>query len=248
VELSLGAGLLLVAGGLVAGVANTLAGGGSLLTVPLLVLLGLPGGVANGTNRVGILLQSLASVWAFRRQGVFEARSVAEAALPVVAGSLLGALWVARVADATFEKLFGALMLVLLVPTLRRVSPGAARARRPWPASVAALAYFCVGVYAGAFQAGVGLPLLFALLHAGHDVVRANAIKVAVIAAATLAALPVFAAEGQVAWLPGGLLALGFTAGGSLGVEAVLRGGERLVRPVLALAVLALAARMLGFF
>ena len=116
--------IILAVGGMVAGVVNTLAGGGSLLTVPLLVLLGLPGGVANGTNRVGILLQCLAAAWRFRKEGVFEPRSVLQATAPVVLGSLVGAFWVSRVADATFERVFGVLMLLLLVPTLRQVSGG----------------------------------------------------------------------------------------------------------------------------
>ena len=77
---------------------------------------------------------------------------------------------------------------------------------------------------------------------------RANSIKVAVIAAATLVAVPVFAAQDQIAWLPAALLAVGFTAGGALGARAAVRGGERLVRPLLAVAVVALAARMLGLF
>ncbi len=238
-------------GGLVAGVVNTLAGGGSLLTVPLLVLLGLPGGIANGTNRVGILLQCLAAVWGFRKEGIFEPRRVAEAAVPVVLGSLVGAFAIARLADATFERVFGVLMLLLLVPTLRQLSgrsrPPDDGARPGWSRGTSALVFFGVGLYAGAFQAGVGLPLLFALLHAGHDVVRANAIKVAVIAVSTVAAVPVFAAQGLIAWGPALLLALGFTAGGRLGARVAARGGERVVRPVLAAAVLLLAARMLGF-
>jgi len=247
-DISLPTAALLVGGGLVAGVVNTLAGGGSLLTVPLLVLLGLPGGVANGTNRVGILLQCLAAAWRFRKEGVFEPRSVLQATAPVVLGSLVGAFWVSQVADATFERVFGVLMLVLLVPTLRQVSGGAKRgdAGRRWHPAVAAAAFFAVGLYAGAFQAGVGIPLLLALVHVGHDVVRANAIKVSVIAAATLAAVPVFLLEGQIAWLPACLLAIGFTIGGTLGARFAVRGGEKLVRPVLGAAVVALAARMLG--
>jgi uncharacterized membrane protein YfcA len=238
---------LLLLGGLVAGVVNTLAGGGSLLTVPLLVLVGLPGTVANGTNRIGILLQSAAAAWSFRSRGVFEPRAVGRVMLPVGAGAGAGALWAAQLADATFERVFGVLMLVLLVPTLRRPPAAGAPGTRLGPVASAAL-FFGVGLYAGAFQAGVGIPLLFALLHAGWDSVRANAIKAAVVAVATLVAVPVFAAEGQIEWLPAALLAAGFTAGGSLGAHLAVGGGERLVRPVLAVAVMALAARMLGVY
>jgi len=245
---ALGAALLVV-GGLVAGVVNTLAGGGSLLTVPLLVLLGLPGTLANGTNRVGILLQCLTATWRFRAAGVFAPRTVLPVLAPIAAGALLGALAISRVADETFERLFGLLMLVLLVPTLRRLPSGeAAPPPKRWGGASSGLAFLAIGVYAGAFQAGVGVPLLLALLHAGHDAVRANAIKVAVIALATLMAIPIFWAGGQIAWLPAGLLGLGFTVGASLGVPLAVRGGERLIRPLLALAVLALAAHMLGLY
>jgi hypothetical protein len=241
---------LLVGGGLVAGIVNTLAGGGSLLTVPLLVLLGVPGVLANGTNRIGILLQCLAAARHFRVQGLLDVRSVARVLAPVILGSLVGALGVARLADETFERIFGVLMLILLVPSLQQLrrppQPSAAPPR--WGTVRTTLVFAAVGLYAGAFQAGVGIPLLFALLHSGFDVVRANGIKVAVIAASALVAIPVFASGDQIAWVPAAALALGFVGGGSLGARLAVRGGERVVRPVLVLAVLALAGHMLGLY
>jgi hypothetical protein len=236
----------LLGGGLLAGVVNTLAGGGSLLTVPLLVLLGLPGTIANGTNRIGILLQSIVAAWRFRGSGLLEPRTLPPVLLPVLAGSLAGALAIARVSDSSFERLFGALMLVWLVPTLRR-----ARASAPGPGfgrAASALVFFGLGLYGGSLQAGVGIPLVFALVHAGHDLVRANALKVAVIASLTAAAVPVFAAAGQIAWLPALVLGTGFAAGAELGVRAAVAGGERVIRPLLAAAVAALAGRMLGLY
>jgi hypothetical protein len=97
---------LLLAGGTLAGIVNTLAGGGSLLTVPLLLMLGLPGGVANGTNRVGTLLQSAVATWRFRAEGVSMLREGAALCVPLLAGSALGALAISRLSDATFERLF----------------------------------------------------------------------------------------------------------------------------------------------
>ena len=240
-----GEAILLVAAGQGAGVVNTLAGGGSLITVPALVLLGLPGTLANGTNRVGILIQSLAALWRFRAEGVSGLRDALPVLLPVAAGSLLGAVCISRVEDATFERLFGVLMLVLLVPTLRPRRPGPPR---PWPRGVASAVYLAVGLYGGAFQAGVGIVLVFALSHAGHDLVRANAIKLAVVAALTAVALPVFVWQEQVVWGPALLLAAGFAGGGELGARLAVRGGERLIRPVLVAAVLVLAGHMLGLY
>lgn len=238
---------LLVGAGLAAGVVNSLAGGGSLLTVSLLVLLGLPGVLANGTNRVGVLLQSAAAAWRFRAEGVSGVAGALPLLAPVLLGAALGAWAIAQVASATFERLFGVLMVALLVPILRGARPAAA-ARRPWPRPVTFAVFLGIGLYGGAFQAGVGIPLLFALAAAGHDLVRANAIKVVVIFAVTAVAVPVFALEGQIAWAPAAGLGAGFLAGGELGARLAVRGGERLIRPVLALAVLALAGHMLGLY
>jgi hypothetical protein len=240
-------GALLLGGGLVAGVINTLAGGGSLLTVPLLVLTGLPGTVANGTNRIGILLQSASATWGFRTEGVLDRGAVLRVLVPVCLGAGVGALGVSHVSDAQFERIFGVLMLVLLVPLLRPRGTQREDAR-PWSPPVSIAAFFAIGAYAGAIQAGVGLPLLLALLHAGHDVVRGNAVKVAVIGLTTLVAVPIFAFQGQIAWVPALALGAGFAAGGRMGARIAVRSGERVVRPLLAVAVVLLAARMLGVY
>ena len=154
--------LLLLAGGLTAGVVNTLAGGGSLLTVPLLTFVGLPGTLANGTNRVGILIQNGVASWGFWREGVPGVRAAAPLIAPVAGGALLGAYGISRVDDALFERLFGVVMLVLLVPTLRSAggANGAGHAR-PLPGWLRVLLFFGIGLYGGAFQAGVGILLIY---------------------------------------------------------------------------------------
>ena len=233
-----------------AGVVNTLAGGGSLLTVPLLVLLGLPGGIANGTNRVGVLLQSWVAAWRFRALGVGGLREAAPVLLPVAAGALIGAWGISQLSDSLFERAFGVVMLLLLVPLLRELVVPRPESDQP-PARLGprwAVIFFGIGLYGGSFQAGVGIPLLFALSYAGFDLVRANAIKVIVTAVLTLTAVPVFLLAGQIAWGPAGVLAVGYSAGAALGARLAVRGGERLIRPVLAAAVIALAGRMLGLY
>ena len=239
---------LLTAGGFVAGVVNTLAGGGSLLTVPLLVLTGLPGPVANGTNRVGILVQNGIAALGFRSAGVPGLRQAWPVLLPVALGSGVGALWVSRLAAETFERLFGIVMLLLLLPTLRPPGSRPPLHRRPWPPAVSALAFFGIGLYGGSVQAGVGLVLVMALSRAGFDLVRANSIKVIVIGVLALVAVPVFVGARQVAWLPALVLAAGYALGGALGARIAVRGGERAIKPVMAVAVVALAGRMLGLY
>ncbi len=240
---------ILVAGAFAAGVINTLAGGGSLITVGLLVWLGMPGTLANGTNRVGVLMQNLTSAWRFRAEGVSGFRDAVPILLPVLAGSAIGSYAIAQVTPALFERLFGVVMLLLLVPMLR---PGRRKddptPPKPWPPALRAVVFFAIGLYGGAIQAGVGIFLIFAMSRAGYDLVRANSVKVVVIAALTAVAVPIFVLSGQVDWVPALALTAGFTAGGFVGVRLAVEGGERLIRPVLAAAVVALAGRMLGLF
>lgn len=239
-------GLLVAVGGLVAGVVNAMAGGGSLLTVPLLTLAGLPGNVANGTNRVGVLVMNAAATASFRRAGVSGIRRAGPVLAPVLIGSLIGAVGVSELADDTFERLFGFLMVPLLVLSLRPPRPDAEA--RPWPRWLSALVFFGIGLYGGAFQAGVGLILTVALARSGVGLVMANAIKVVVILALTAVAVPVFVVQGQIDWPYAAVLAIGYALGGALGARIAVRGGERVIRPVLIGSVVVLATRMLGLW
>ncbi len=241
---------LLAVGGLVAGVINTNAGGGSLITVPLLNLAGVPGTVANGSNRVGVLTQNLGATVQFRRLGASGIRAALPVMIPTLAGALVGAMVISQVADDTFERAFGLLMVPLLLLSLRQ----ATRSRPQdvphalWPWWLGAPLFFAVGLYGGAFQAGVGLLLLLALARTGYDLVMANSIKAVVILAQTLIALPVFIVRDQVDWGPALVLAAGFGIGGALGARVAVRGGERVIRPIMVVAVLVLSGKMLGLY
>jgi len=239
--------VLLVAGGLAAGVVNTLAGGGSLLTVPLLVLAGVPGNVANGSNRIGILASNASATVAFRSLGVSGLSRTLPVLVPVAVGSLVGALLVARLADETFERAFGVLMVPLLLLSLRPPVLKSVEGR-VWSGPFTLLVFLAVGLYGGAFQAGIGLLLMAALSRSGMDLVVANSVKVVVIMVVTVTALPLFIVGGRVDWGPALVLAAGFAAGGVLGARLTVTRGASLIRPVMAAAVLALASRLLGLF
>jgi hypothetical protein len=195
---------------------------------------------------VGVLLQSGVASWGFWREGVSGVRTALPLLAPVAAGALLGAFTISRVSDAIFERAFGVVMLVLLVPMLRKQGSGPARAPlAPLPRT---LLFFGIGVFGGAFQAGVGILLLYALSFGGEGLVRGNAAKVVLNFCFSLLVLPIFVSAQQVA-LPEALaLGSGFAAGGLAGPRIAVRGGERVIRPVLACAVVALAGRMLGLY
>ena len=241
--------IILAIGGLVAGVVNTLAGGGSLLTVPLLVFMGLPATTANGTNRIGVLFQNIVSTSRFRKEGLDGIRDALPLLVPVIIGAVLGATVASRMSAEIFRQVFGVAMIALLYPILHQARstsvdlPTEPRSRF-WNFTI----FLGIGFYGGAIQAGVGLFLIAALARSGLDLVRANAIKVVIIGVLTLVAVPVFIAHGQVDWPLASALVVGFGIGGELGARAAVRGGERLIKPVLVVSVLGMAGRMLGLY
>jgi hypothetical protein len=241
--------LALALAGLVAGVINTLAGGGTLLTVPTLVYFGLPATVANGTNRIGVLLQNVFATRGFRREGFDAVAESLPIVLPAVVGSILGATVASRMSAELYERIFGLAMIVVLIPILRgaKAKPSGPPAP-PRSRLLNAAIFFAIGFYGGSIQAGVGIFVIAALARSGVDLIRANAIKVILVGALTAVALPVFVLQGQIDWPFALAMATGFALGGELGARVATRGGERVIKPVLVVSVLAMAGKMLGIY
>ena len=238
--------LLLVFGGFFAGGINAVAGGGSTFTVPLLVLAGVPGNDANGSNRVGILTSTAAAAASFSRLGVKGLAHTGPVIVPVVIGSLLGSTAISQLTDDAFETLFGLLMIPLIVLAIRK--PKARLDGPTWPRWLTVVVFFGIGIYGGAIQAGVGLVMLAALTRAGYDLVIANHIKVLVNLVVTAVALPVFILNDQIRWIPALVLAAGFTAGGWFGAHFAVKGGEKWIRVAMVVATVILAGSLLGLY
>jgi len=256
---------VLLAVGFVAGAINTLAGGGSFLTLPALIFLGLPPTLANGTNRVAIVLQNAGASWGFHRHRVLDWRWALAASIPATAGAALGAWLALVVGDETFKDLLALFMVVISLWTLfdplsthdraaandkaAATDPAAAqkvswadapRARR-WGLTAG---FFVVGVYGGFVQAGVGFLVLTATTAAGFDLVRGNAVKGVAIFFLSLLALGIFASQGQVEWLTGAILAVGMVSGSQVGVRLTVLKGHRWVRGVVTAAILVFAVKL----
>lgn len=238
--------VLIFGGGIVAGFINSMAGGGSLLTVPLLSLAGVEGLLANGTNRVAVLFQNASSGYGYAKRGVGDRAQTLRVLVPTLVGGAVGASVVSQIDDELFERIFGVLMIPLLVLSLWK--PKTEASDKPWPVWLVVAVFFGVGLYAGAIQAGVGLILLLVLSWSGFDLVTANAMKTYVILGVSILAVVIFVAQGQVRWLPAAILAIGMSAGGYVGSQVAVDGGEKVIKPVLIISVLALAGRMMGLY
>lgn len=240
---------LLVAVGTASGFLNVLAGGGSLLTVPVMVFLGLPGPVANGTNRIAILAQNLTAVATFARRGFSEFRlslTLAACALP---GAIAGALVGTRLEGDGFNRALAVIMLlIMLVMHFDKGAKAHAENHQPTPKQrlQGHLLMIGAGFWGGFIQLGVGfilMPILNRVM--GMDLVRTNMHKVFIVASYSLVALFIFAHQVELLWQVGLALALGNALGGYLGATFTISKGEVWVRRILNLVLLLFIAKLL---
>ncbi|GAB1256903.1 sulfite exporter TauE/SafE family protein [Aurantivibrio plasticivorans] len=219
---------LLLGTGLIAGVINTLAGGGSNLTLPALMIMGLPADIANATNRVGVFLQCLVGVKSFANHGALDHSDVPAMSVPILLGSGLGALAASYFPPSYLKPVLLITMLVMAGIILLRPSvvipEEDEQAKKLKGNKKAWVTLFISGVYGGFVQAGVGFILIAALAGSlRYDLLRTNALKMLFTMILTSLALLVFIVRGQVEWVPGLVLAVGTMAGARLGVKFALK-------------------------
>lgn len=232
---------VLAAAGMGAGFINTMAGGGSLLTLPALMLLGLPADVANGTNRLSVLTQSASGVWLFNREGKLDHAAIVPVLAPTVLGSAVGASGASIAPEWLLEPMMLAIMIAVAVlmavsgpPIHDDTAPPKKLGRSAW------LGLFGAGLYGGFIQAGVGFVLL-AVLSKGmsFDLLRANALKLVCTMMFGVVALIVFTLAGQVRWGPAAVLALSTVGGSQLGVRFALKVNPKVIRWMIVVCVVA---------
>ena len=241
--------VLLAVVGVAAGFLNVMAGGGSLIVMPVMVLLGFQGPVANGTTRVAILAQNISATTGFRRQGFSEIRLSLSLAACAVPGAAVGAHFGSQLTGVGFNRVLAGVMITVMVlmATGRKVTPaGPPPPPTPRRLVLGHVLMVGVGLYGGFIQAGVGF-ILMAILHRviGLDLVRVNMHKVFIVGTYTIVALAIFAARGNVMWVTGLVLAAGMATGGWIGSYVAVKKGERIIRLVVYMTLTALAAKLL---
>lgn len=250
--------VLLAVAGLIAGFMNVMAGGGSLLVMPIMVImLGMPGPMANGTTRLAILAQNASAIAGFRKKGFSDFRLSLSLAICALPGAALGAYFGTKLGGEWFNRTLAAVMIgVMIIMALDKRKPkktagdaevqadsaGAARHRFLAGHGLMVLA----GFYGGFIQAGVGF-ILMAILHRvmGLDLVRVNMHKVFIVGTYTIVAIAFFAWSGNIHWTRGLILAIAQAAGGWVGSHVAVTKGEGVIRVVLNVALVALIVKLL---
>ena len=251
-ELELWQMALLVAVGIASGFLNVVAGGGGLLTVPTMVFMGMPGPVANGTNRIGVLAQSIASVIAFARSDFRDFKLSLTLSLCAVPGAVIGAFLGVNLEGVWFNRSLALIMLgVMLIMHFDRKGGASKVGHQPTQRQLlhGHLLMIGVGFWGGFIQLGVGfiiMPVLNRVM--GLDLVRTNMHKVFIVAIYTVVALLVFASQLELFWIVGLILAVGNAIGGYLGAHFSINKGERMIRLVLNLVLVVFVIKLLFDF
>jgi uncharacterized membrane protein YfcA len=241
---------LLFGVGTIAGFINVNAGGGSTITLPTLIFMGLDAALANGTNRVAIFIQNIFAVASFHKRKVHQFTKSFVFALFTLPGAIIGAIIATRVSNILFQRILGVVLIFIVFSMLfsrsyKNNNTEESQTNR-W---LIYPALFGIGFYGGFIQAGVGFMIMAALYHLLHlNLVRVNMHKVFIVLIYTFPALLVFAYTGNVNWAYGLVLAAGNALGGWWGAHAAVKGGERIIRIILAAAITLMALKLFGLF
>jgi uncharacterized membrane protein YfcA len=242
--------LLLLVVGLVAGCLNTLAGGGSLLSLPVLIFLGLPPNVANATNRVAIVLQNIFAVRGFKSKGVSVYPFNLWLGISAFCGAIVGAFLAVDIDKEVFNRILAvvivAVVVYMAINPLKNINKPENMGKKATITSI--IIFFFVGIYGGFIQAGVGYLMIMALtLVNGFSLVKTNSIKVFVALTYTLVALGIFIYYGIVNWEFGIPLAIGNATGGWLASRWSVNKGDNWIRYIVMVTASAFAIKLFFF-
>ncbi len=241
--------LLVVAIGIISGFINTLAGSGSLVSIVMLIFLGLPPNVANGTNRIAILMQNIVGVASFKKQKVFEWKEGIYLSIPATIGAAIGALSAISLKNDIMEIVIAIILLFMLGILIVKPDTwikGQAGKFKEKPSVWQIIIFFFIGLYGGFIQAGVGFFLLAGLvLSAGFNLVKANAVKVFIVLMYIPITLAIFAFSGQVNYLFGIVLGTGNMLGAFVATKVATKWGPQFIRYFLIVIIFGSAVKLI---
>ena len=243
--------LLLIAAGFAAGFINTLAGGGTLLTLPALIFMGLPPNVANGTNRIAIFLQTGAGALGFKSKGVSTQPFSIYLAIPALLGSFIGAEYASNIDGEAFKDILSVIMILVVLAIVLKPKTKIEDLQERLTGKylwISMIIFFFLGIYGGFINAGIGFLMLLVLPYLNRmSLVRSNATKVFVVFIYTISAIITFWYNGLIDWKYGLILAIGNVSGAWIGSRWSVKKGDGVVKIFLVVMVTAMAIKLWFF-
>jgi len=237
--------LILLFCGLLSGAINTLAGGGSLITLPMMIFLGLPPTIANGTNRVQLIFQNIFAVYGFKTKGISNFKFSSYLSISALLGSIIGAYIAIDFNENDFKKLLSIIMILVMFSILlknKRETLEINKIKNKWPSI---LIFFFIGIYGGFIHAGVGFLMILTLSKINYlKIAHSNSIKVFVALIFSTAAFLIFLYEGKVNWIYGINIGIGSALGGFFASRWSYNKSDKKFRYFLSLIILIMAIRL----
>ena len=234
--------------GNIVGFINVLAAGGSFLTLAFLIAIGFPPNIANGTNRIGLLMQNTFATAKFHKLKILKAKFALTVGIPAILGALLGSSIAVHISNELLKKIIAILMVAISLITVYRPSKFVKNmefSKKKWIAMI--VIFFFIGIYGGFIQAGVGFFVITASIWGGFSMVEANSVKVLIITMYTIVILPIFIISHQANILAGILLGAGSMIGAKLAISVSVKRGDKFIRMALLILLFVFAIKMLFF-
>lgn len=239
-------GLILFAAGAIASFINMMAGGGSMLTIGAMILLGVEPVVANGTNRIGVLVGTGSGALTYKAEKFTDLKTSLILGASAIPGAILGSIYSVQISNQLFQRILAVVMIFILIsmfiPKKKREQAGE-KLKNSWliyPAMV------LVGLYGGFIQVGVGFIIMAFLRHLmAYDLLRVNMHKVFIVVIYTIPVLVIFGISGKINWYYAIIMSLGNALGSYISVKLALKKGEKIVKIVLVIAIVLMAAKFL---
>ena len=241
---------LLIVTGIATGFLNVMAGGGSMLSVPVLIFLGVPGTIANGTNRIALLPQNISAVLAFYRKGFSNFKLSLSLAACTIPGTLIGATLASRIPNDQFNNVLALIMVIVLIvmalPQPKTIKANQAPSRGRLIAGHALM--LAIGFWGGFIHIGVGFLLMPVLNRVMQlDLITTNVHKVFIVLCYTIVALAVFSSQLELIWKYGIALGVGTWIGAWIAANTQIKQGIGTIKITLNLVILAFIIKLLFF-
>ncbi len=249
-DLTLTTSIILIISGVIVGFINTLAGGGTIISISLFMFLGLPPIVANGTNRIPIFFQTLTAVFLYQRKKMIDWGKSLKLVIPIILGNLSGAFLASLLPEKIFSYIFAGIVFLFGISMIfdpnRWLKENKALQIKP-VTYLQYLTYFFLGIYGGFVHVGIGYFYLGMLvLVGGYDIIKANVFKIVFVMFSIPFSLLVFSAKGNVDWNAGLIHAIGNTIGATIGVKYAIKNGGNFVRYIMLTLIILVVLQLLG--
>lgn len=244
--------IIILITGIAAGFINVNAGGGSFLTIPMLIFTGLPAAVANGTNRVALTFANIIAVYNFKKKGFFNWKLGLSLGIPAALGSVAGAFISINLPDELYNTILAVVILLVLVVII--IDPKKYIKKNLLDTSlknriIGSIIFFFIGVYGGVIQAGVGFLIITSLVFiTGYNLVKINSLKVLIALTYMVVSLLVFIFSGKVDWIYALVLSVGNGTGAFLGTRFAVKHGDKWIKVILFVAAFIMALKLLNVF